>query len=168
MLFREKAMRYLAVVLLAALSLGVQAQTYRWVDSNGRTVFSDTPPTGKARAKSTTTASDPGDGLPFATKRASEAFPVILYTSADCTDDCKRARDLLSGRGVPFTEKMVQKQAEYDELKDLVGDAFVPSIKVGNQRSRGFDAPSYHNLLDLAGYPKTAPYRNKPADGQSK
>ena len=74
-------------------------------------------------------ASDPGDGLPFATKRASEAFPVTLYTSADCTDDCKRARELLNSRGIPFTEKMVQKQAEYDELKDLVGDAFVPSIK---------------------------------------
>ena len=151
-------MRHLIVVFLAVFSLCAHAQTYRWVDSNGRTGFSDTPPAGKARAKSPTAASAPGDGLPFATKRASE----------DCTDDCKRARDLLSGRGVPFTEKVVQKQAEFDELKELVGDAFVPSIKVGNQRSRGFEATSYHNLLDLAGYPKTAPYRSKPADGQSK
>lgn len=162
-------MRRLLILALALTSVCVQAQTYRWVDSTGRTVFSDTPPPGKAKANAKTTpASEPGDNLPFAVKRASEAFPVILYTSPECVNECKLARDLLNSRGVPFTEKMVQKQAELDELKQLVGDAFVPSVKVGNQYSRGFDAAAYNNLLDLAGYPKTAYYGSKPSGGLNK
>ena len=39
---------------------------------------------------------------------------------------------------------------------ELVGDFFVPSIKVGKQSFRGFEAGAYNNLLDLAGYPKSA------------
>ena len=75
---------------------------------------------------------------------------------------------MLNSRGVPFTEKMVQKQEEFDELKQLVGDAYVPTLKVGKQSFRGFETGAYNNLLDLAGYPKTAPYGSKPAGGLAK
>jgi len=162
-------MRRLLILGLALASICVQAQTYRWVDSAGRTVISDTPPPGKSKSLSKSgEAAESGDALPFATKKAMESFPVTLYTSADCVEDCKKARDLLNGRGVPFTEKMVQKQEEFEELKQLVGDAYVPSIKVGNQRSRGFEAGAYNNLLDLAGYPKSAPYGSKPSGAMTK
>ena len=63
---------------------------------------------------------------------------------------------------------MVQSAAEIEELKQLIGDAFVPTVKVGNQRFRGFEAGAYDNLLDLAGYPKTAPAGAKPSGGLSK
>ena len=67
-------MRRLLILALALTSVCVQAQTYRWVDSTGRTVFSDTPPPGKAKANAKTTpASEPGDNLPFAVKRAAAA-----------------------------------------------------------------------------------------------
>jgi glutaredoxin len=99
---------------------------------------------------------------------AAENFPVTLYTSADCTKECKDARDLLNSRGVPFSERMVQKQEDLDELKQLVGDFFVPVIKVGKQSFRGFEAGAWNNLLDLAGYPKTAPYGSKPSGGLAK
>lgn len=162
-------MRRLLIIGLAVASVCVQAQTYRWVDSAGRTVISDTPPPGKVKSIAKSGDSpESGDKLPFATKKAMEAFPVTLYTSADCVTECKEARDLLNGRGVPFTEKMVQKQEEVEELKQLVGDAYVPTLKVGNQRNRGFEAGAYNNLLDLAGYPKSAPYGSKPSGGLSK
>jgi len=162
-------MRYLFVICLALASVGTQADTYRWSDADGRTVVSDTPPPGRTKLTvKTGEKAETGNTLPFATKRAAEAFPVILYTSADCASDCKQARDLLNGRGIPFSEKLVQKPEEFEELKQLVGDAFVPSLKVGTQRSRGFDAAGYHNLLDLAGYPKTAPYGSKASGGTSK
>ncbi|OMG56579.1 hypothetical protein BJN45_02890 [Azonexus hydrophilus] len=150
-------MQRLLVLCLALCCAGVQAQTYRWTDANGRTVVSDTPPPGQARnvAKAGGKA-QADDGLPFATRKAAEAFPVILYTSADCVDTCKQARELLSGRGIPFTEKMVQTAEEHEELKKLIGEVFVPAIKVGNQRFRGFQSAAYNNLLDLAGYPKSA------------
>ena len=159
-------MRYLLTLCLALATAGVQAETYRWTDSGGRTVISDTPPPG--RAKGVVKAggnAEPSDGLSFATKRAMESFPVTLYTSADCVAECKNARDLLTGRGTPFTEKMLQKSEDFEELKQLVGDVFIPSIKVGKQNFRGFEAGAYNNLLDLAGYPKSAA---KITSGESK
>jgi len=159
-------MRPLFILTLALASTCASAETYRWVDSAGRVMISDTPPpsTAKSVAKLGESA-ESTDGLPFALRKAKESFPVILYTSADCTTDCKQARDVLNGRGVPFTEKMLQKAEDASELKQLVGDVFVPSLKVGKQSFRGFEAGAYNNLLDLAGYPKSAPYGSKPAGG---
>lgn len=159
-------MRYLLTLCLVLAAAGVQAETYRWTDSAGHVVISDTPPPGRAKGVvKTGEKAEASDGLPFATKKAMESFPVTLYTAPDCVTECKNARDLLSGRGVPFTEKMLQKQEEVAELKELVGDTFVPSLKVGKQSFRGFEANAYNNLLDLAGYPKSA---GRTASGESK
>jgi len=157
------------MLCLALSSACAVAETYRWVDPAGRTVISDTPPPGRAHSVAKAGASNGNtDGLPYAVKKAAEDFPVTLFTSADCVSQCKDARDLLNVRGVPSTEKMVQKQEDLDELKQLVGDAYVPALKVGKQSFRGFETGAYNNLLDLAGYPKTAPYGSKPAGGLSK
>ncbi len=161
-------MRHLLMLCLAVATAGALADTYRWTDEAGRTVISDTPPVGRARdVQRKSVGSEAGDSLPFATRKAAEACPVTLYTAADCVSECKQARDLLNGRGVPFSEKMVQNPEDARELKQLVGDAFVPALKVGKQHVRGYDAGAYDNLLDLAGYPKSAPYGAKPSGGLS-
>lgn len=164
-------MRRSLVVLLAFASVAAFAQTYRWVDpATGKTVISDTPPPGKVKQLSKTEGANAIDDgqLPYAVRKAVESFPVVLYTTPDCAAECKQARDLLNGRGVPFTEKMVQKPEEFAELKQLAGDAMVPTLKVGRQPVRGFLAESYNNVLDMAGYPKTAPYGSKPSGGLNK
>ena len=159
-------MRYLLMLCLAAAGTSALAETYRWTDGSGKTIISDTPPPGKAKGVIKTGGkAEAGDNTPFATRKAAEAFPVILYTTAECASECKQARDLLTGRGVPFTEKMLQSAADIDELKQLVGEAFVPTLKVGTQRFRGFESGAYSNLLDLAGYPKSAPFGAKPSGG---
>lgn len=161
-------MRHLLMLCLLLAGSAAMAETYKWTEG-GKTVISDSPPPGKAKAVSKTGGTaETGDTLPFAVKKAMEAFPVTLFTTADCISECKQARDLLTARGVPFTEKVIQKPEEAEELKQLVGDLFVPSLKVGNQKFRGVEASAYNNLLDLAGYPKTAPYGSKSASGQSK
>jgi len=162
-------MRYPLTLCLLLATTCALGDTYRWTDSSGHTIVSDTPPPGSAKNVIKNGAkAEASDGLPFATKKAMESFPVTLYTAADCVAECKNARDLLTGRGVPFSEKMLQKTEEFEELKQLVGDSFVPSLKVGKQSFRGFEAGAYNNLLDLAGYPKTAPNAGKTTDGQGK
>lgn len=162
-------MRHLLILCLALSSAAALAQAYRWVDPSGRTVISDTPPPGRAHSVAKTGAEkESTDGLPYAVKKAAENFPVTLYTSADCVSQCKDARNLLNLRGVPFTEKMVQTPEDFDELKKLVGDAYVPALKVGKQSFRGFEASAYNNLLNLAGYPQTAAYGAKPSGGLAK
>lgn len=160
-------MRYLLTLCLLLAGPAAMAETYKWSEG-GKTVISDTPPPGRTKAVTKAGASaEPGDSMPFAVKKAMEAFPVVLFTAPDCVNECKQARDLLNARGIPFTEKMLQSAADAEELKQLVGDLFVPTIKVGNQRVRGLDTAAYGNLLDLAGYPKTAPYGSKPSGGLS-
>lgn len=160
-------MRLVITLGLLAVSLLTQAEAYRWVDSaTGRTIISDTPPPRSARdvSKAKEATSNP-EGLSFAVRKAVENFPITLYTSADCLTQCKDARDLLNGRGAPFTEKMVQTPEDQEALKKLVGDIFIPSLKIGRQSMRGFEATAYNNLLDLAGYPKSAPPGSKPSGG---
>ncbi len=149
--------RKLLLIALCLLSLGSTAQTYRWTDGQGRTVISDTPPGGKPREVSKDNAKAiPDDGLSFATRLARDKFPVTLYTGAECSGPCQQGKELLAARKVPFTEKAVQKAEDIAELKQLAGDAFVPTLKVGRQHIRGFDAERWHAELDSAGYPPKA------------
>ncbi|SDH79710.1 DUF4124 domain-containing protein [Propionivibrio dicarboxylicus] len=156
----------LTAVLSAANS---QAQTlYRWIDrTSGQTVFSDRPPppgSTAAEVKSEAKASADEAPLPYAVRLAAERFPVTLYTLSRCLEPCRLARDLLNGRGVPFTESLADTAEEQDALAArLGGDIAIPSLFVGTQGFRGFEATAWHNLLDLAGYPASAPYGAKPS-----
>lgn len=151
-----------SLLALAAGTASAQAD-YRWIDpATGRTVFSDQPPPPGARRVQSRGSSDAGEGgdapLPFATKQAASKYPVKLYTAASCVEPCAQARALLNARGVPFSEKMLQNDAEAAELRERGGggEIMVPSITVGQQFYRGFEAGSWNNLLDLAGYPASA------------
>ena len=159
-------MNRLLVCVLLVLSFTAQAEAYRWIDpATGRTMISDLPP--PPHAKSVSKTKDPTnnpEGHSYAVMKAAEAFPVTLFTTANCVDECKQARALLNARGVPFKEAMLQKPEDFDEVKQLVGDAFIPSLKVGKQGIRGFEATSYNNLLDLAGYRTRAPANTKSDD----
>lgn len=155
-------MRLIFALCLAAASSLTLAQTYRWTDSTGRTVISDTPPAGRQQAR-TLPAENSGPGVPPGLKNALENYPVTLFTALNCESECQKARDLLKGRGIPFTEKALKSADEAAELKQLVGDHSVPTLRVGKQHVRGFDNAGYDSLLDLAGYPK-APAARPPAD----
>ncbi|MDR2165543.1 MAG: glutaredoxin family protein [Zoogloeaceae bacterium] len=151
--------RVVCAGVLALCCALASAQSYRWTDpATGRTVYSDVPPAGKVKGltrinRGGGTPVESEKNLPYAARVASQKYPVTLYTSADCAA-CNDARQLLSRRSVPFTEKTVQSDAEKQELKNLIGDSFVPALKVGAQRVRGYNASAYDNILDLAGYPK--------------
>jgi len=157
----------LAVLLLAG---SAHAQTYRWIDpTSGRTMITDTPPPGRIKPISKTTSGDPDEtALPYAVRQAAANFPVTLYIGQECATECKNARDLLNRRGVPFSEKVLRQKEDFDELKALVGDAFVPSLKVGKQTVRGFQAEAYGSALDMAGYPSQALPGRKPAGSPAK
>lgn len=59
---------------------------------------------------------------------------------------------------------MLKTEEETAELaKKLGGEASVPSLFVGQQSFKGLESSAWNNLLDLAGYPKSAPYGAKPS-----
>lgn len=153
--------RALFVMLVAATGLAAAQTTYTWIDpATGSTIYSDQPPPINIKRVTKKVGEEPGNTRqqPYAMRRAAENFPVTIYTSADCGDACMRGRSLLNERGIPFKEKVVQAESpEMDELKKLTGgEGFVPFIAVGRQTSKGFEPGAWNNLLDTAGYPKTA------------
>lgn len=144
--------------LLALPVLCIAQTTYRWTDPNtGSTIFSDQPPPAHIKRSTKTEAPEPKDEKQqsFATKTAAEKFPVVLFTATNCQEPCQQARSLLNARNVPFREKLVQPGTpELGELKQATGGEMVPSIVVGTQSYKGFDAYAWNSLLDLAMYPR--------------
>lgn len=147
---------------LASLPSGAQAgELYRWVDSSGRVYYGDVPP---AEATQVEVRKFP-DGimsseyLPYETRRAQQNFPVTLYVADNCGETCNQARSLLAKRGIPFSEKLLKTNEEIDAFKQLSGSEIAPTLALGKTFLKGFQAEQWHSELDIAGYPKTAPYR---------
>jgi hypothetical protein len=149
-----KAMLFLLVLLVSA----AQAQTYRWVDKEGKVHYGDRPPPAAAgqvqERRLGTPAAD--KTLPFDVQQAVANFPVTLYVTADCKEGCNDGRDYLRSRGIPFNEKNVSTSADIDALKKRVGggEAVVPVLAVGSKHAKGWLQGDWQRLLDAAGYPK--------------
>ena len=158
---------FIAVTLLAA-ALPAAAQMYRWTDESGKTHYTDTPPPRSAKGVQKKSGGAPGGSestgaaLPFAVQQAARDYPVTLYTTDGC-EGCTEARKFLNARGVPFREISVASEAQLAELKKAVGSNSVPSLLVGPNVVKGFEAGQYNRALDDAGYPKAGilPARNQ-------
>lgn len=147
--------------LLMAHSTLAGAETYRWKDPRtGRTVISDQPPpAGLAPARRTgpsAAAEGLAGSLPYAVRQAMRDFPVRLYTAPKCESECREARQVLQGRGIPYREESVATRAALDDLKRLTGQDAVPVLQVGQEVIVGMQLARWNQTLDLAGYPKSA------------
>ena len=150
----------LSIVVLAVLAAGTSAQgLYRYIDANGRVVYSDQPPPPGAsdvqpkRLPQNVIETDP---VPFAMKQAAERFPVTLYTF-DC-DVCRDAQALLVKRGVPFATVIVTEKKGAARVKALTGKQSAPVLQVGDKQvMQGYNEERWQAMLDEAGYPKAAP-----------
>jgi glutaredoxin len=155
----------ITVALLASAQSFAQT-TYRWVDpKTGTTVISDQPPPPGTQQVVKREADDSGAAnqpMSYATRQASEKFPVTLYLHVNCDDFCIQARTLLNARGIPYSETILTVEEDKAELSKRLGSAAAtPTLFVGRQSFKGFEAGGWNNLLDLAGYPKSAPYGAK-------
>ncbi|TNF61754.1 MAG: glutaredoxin family protein [Burkholderiales bacterium] len=145
---------FAGLVALPALAQGV----YRYVGPDGSVTFSDQPPPASTPARTVGGASSDASAarspaLPFALRQASSRYPVVIYTSAQC-NPCRTAIAYLEQRGIPFTEKTVETNADIEALQRLSGGNSLPVLTVGRQQMRGFTATEWKQYLDAAGYPE--------------
>ena len=155
----------LLLACLSSISLNLQAAgLYRWVDSSGAVHYSDvpSPDAEKMDARKFSGTVTPSDDLPYETRRAQQNFPVTLYTGEGCGDMCDQARNLLKKRGVPFSEKLLRTPQDIEDFKQLSGiNGEGPVLGVGRNFLKGFLDSRWNSELDIAGYPKTAGYRQR-------
>jgi len=153
------ALAILATFLVARAD--AQTTVYKWTDKDGKVHFSDTLPDSDVKATEKTMGGGGGDpqnaNLPIATQMAMQRNPVTLYTTPECGDSCKDARNLLETRGVPYTERDPAKSAaDQDALKKLVGGLYVPVLVVGSAGPlKGYQEEDWNSALDSAGYSRT-------------
>ena len=146
-----------ALSALTVSSLSHAQQVYRIVGPDGKVTFSDRAPTEDAAPALTASPGAAPSGnaaLPYSLRQVASRFPVTLYTGADCAP-CTMARNLLTGRGVPFTERSVSSSNEdIAELRRLGGGSGLPFGTIGGQHLTGFSDSEWTQYLDAAGYPK--------------
>ena len=149
---------------MAIVSMDVQAgELFRWVDKSGKVHYSDVPPADvtDVERKKLSGASPQGEDLPFETLRAQQNFPVTLYVTNGCGAPCNQARSLLNKRGIPFSEKTLKTQEEIDAFYKTSGSNGTPTLAIGKNYLSGFLESRWNSELDVAGYPKTASYRQR-------
>jgi hypothetical protein len=131
---------------------------YRWVDDKGNVEWRDTPPPASAAAKKVEQRRVGNNVIstsetPYAVQLAAKNHPVTLWVN-DCGPACNSARTHLNRRGIPFTEKNPQDNA--DAFKKLSGGMEIPFLQVGSSRLKGYLESEWDSALDYAGYPRTA------------
>lgn len=158
--FSFSFLRYaVPMALMLVLAFSVNAQTlYRYVDADGRVVYTDKPPPPSAKdaqVKSMDANIVETDKVPMSTRQAMERFPVTLYAFS-CGTLCEDAEALLQKRGIPYTFVNTQNQDGADKLKKLTGDTQVPVLQVGVDFVKGFNESAWQQKLDQGGYSKDA------------
>ncbi len=144
---------WMAVATLLLSALPAHA-LFKVVGPDGKITYSDRPPPGEARAvqvnrDGSIAANDAT--LPFALRQVMAKFPVTLYTAAAC-EACEMGRALLQRRGIPFVERTATTNEDKEAWQRVVGGQEAPVVKIGAQVMRGFNASTWEETLDIAGY----------------
>jgi len=162
MTFRFALVWGVAAAVVATSAAGQNQQVYRYVDKEGRVVYSDRGPPSDAKdvqAKRMRGNLIEDSVVPIAAQQAQERFPVTLY-SFTCGEVCTQAEGLLNRRGVPFTTVNVETPEGAEQLNKMTGELRAPVLQVGDRTFvKGYSETQWNTALDDAGYPKAQPPR---------
>ncbi len=156
----------LLLACLAMMQVAQAGELFRWVDKAGKLNYGDSPPADASEVERLKFSGETAQNayLPYETRLARENFPVTLYVGNDCGDPCAQGNALLSKRGIPYSEKLLQTRGDLDAFKQLSGiSGAVPVLQVGKDFLKGYSESQWDSELDIAGYPKTASYRQRGA-----
>jgi glutaredoxin len=152
--------RWTVAACIATGAVAPAMAQYKVVAPDGTVTYTDRPPATAQGNKvvpmdraSREAAANAESSLPFALRQIATRFPVTLYTTADC-EPCDRGRALLRQRGVPYSERTANTDADRAAWQRVTGGSQAPTLAIGNQRLNGFEEGSWNSYLDAAGYPK--------------
>jgi len=144
-----KCARLIAVILLLAAYCCTAAavEIYRCKDNQGNITFQDRCPPGTTSVGEKNYSTAKGTAAP-----AQPSGPLTLYVVPDC-DSCKQVEEFLKIRGIPVTEKNVDKNIDLqNELKKVAGELRVPALVVKDKAIVGYDRQALLKALADAGY----------------
>jgi glutaredoxin len=147
------------VLLLAGLWVAAPSHAmYKVIGPDGKVTYTDRPPSAsQGRVSPLSGQSAPASldvVLPLDLRQAIGKFPVILYTVTGTCGPCDNAKQLLRGRGIPYSEKQVVSAEDSEALQRLSGGQDAPTLAIGSQILRGLAPEVWNSYLDAAGYPR--------------
>lgn len=163
-------MKKLLPLLLLALILSLfftgeaSAEIYRWVDENGKTHFSDTPPPdGETAAKRYVPPAANVDSTPVPTytpkasgdytqkkkrKRRGKKAQIDLY-GTDWCPACKQAKKWLNSNKIPFNDYNIERSKEARaNFRKLTSNGLIPLAVINGKKIVGFKPKSYLAALE--------------------
>ena len=136
----------LSVIIVIITVTAASAEIYRYVDENGRVVYSSERPienitaqNGVIRHKSVaSTFEDSGPAV-------GAGRDVVIYTATWC-GVCKTAKANFNEQDIEFEEFDIEKDPRGKSDFRRLGGRAVPVILVGEQRMNGFDVSRFEQL----------------------
>lgn len=138
----------LVVMLFASLS--AYSEIYRWTDAQGNVQFGDRPPASEKASRVEVNINSYESVtiepfVPFKSNRPSRAQSVILYSTVWC-GFCRKARNYLKEKNIPFTEYDVEKSEKGKRDYERLNGKGVPILLIGDKRMNGFSVSRFNKL----------------------
>ncbi len=140
------ACKFLTLLTLLVISTSSGSEIFKWVDNNGKTHFTDTPPPGEQAEElqlkiNTYTAAEVTPLI----QRLGRKNKVVMYDAAWC-GVCKQAKQYFREKRIAYVSYDVENnQIGKRDFKRLKGRS-VPIIILGNKRMNGFTIQKFENL----------------------
>jgi hypothetical protein len=116
--------------LLPLLAMAAEQQMFRYIDKDGKVVYTDTAPPPDARSVQQKKLGGnyiETSETPYVLQVAQQRNPVTLY-AGNCGPLCDQSRALLNRRGVPYREVDPSQPGEAAKLKQVTADMQVPIL----------------------------------------
>ena len=133
----------LILILSGLFTSVVNAEIYRYVDDNGRVVYSSEKPAGNASASKVTIRDNTVSSM--TTYTDSESKEVVLYSAAWC-GVCKQAKAYFEEQSIEYDEYDIDNDPKGKSDYARFGGRGVPIILVGKQRMDGFSQARFEQL----------------------
>lgn len=153
---RQFTSLFFIIATLFLLPVTASGEIYKWVDADGKTHFSSSPPThGEAEtvepkvintySSPDKSAAPPLSEIDTPNRKKANRKKVVMYSTVWCPS-CKTAKKYFRRKGIPFKEYDIETSAKgRRDYKKLKGTG-VPIILVGKQRMTGFSASRFEKM----------------------
>lgn len=136
----------LAVIAVIVTMSAACAEVYRYVDENGRVVYSSERPMQDIAAKKVVIRHNSvSSNIDVNAPAARADRDVVIYTASWC-GVCKTAKAYFNEQDIEFEEFDIERDPRGKSDFRRLGGRAVPVILVGEQRMNGFDVASFERL----------------------